>query len=126
VLGIFQPHRPRIIQASRFVAWVLAALIVVLSLVPAALRPETGAPHDVEHFAIFAATGLAFGLGYERRHGLIGVLLVIFAAAVECAQLPIPGRHARLSDFIVDALAMCVGLFAVSIGARTLARANGR
>jgi VanZ family protein len=112
-------------QASRAVAWALAALIVVLSLVPAALRPQTGAPHGVEHFAIFAATGMAFGLGYERRHSLIAVLLVLFAAAVECAQLAVPGRHARLSDFIVDSLALCVGLFAVSISARARVRVSG-
>jgi VanZ family protein len=29
---------------------------------------------------------------------------------VEILQLVAPGRHARLSDFLVDALAMCIGL----------------
>ena len=41
----------------RIVAWSLAATIVVLSLVPSELRPETGFPHILEHFFIFAATG---------------------------------------------------------------------
>jgi VanZ family protein len=99
----------------RMAAWALAVIIVVLSLVPADLRPETGAPHDLEHFAIFTFTGLAFGLGYERRHGAIAILLIAFAGAVEIAQLFVPSRHARLIDFIVDALALCLGLMATSL-----------
>jgi len=48
-------------------------------------------------------------------------MLVIFAGAVELAQTGVPGRHARLSDFIVDALAACVGVAIASIlAARTL------
>ncbi len=43
--------------------------------------------------------------------------MVAFAGAVEIAQLFVPGRHARMSDFIVDALAVCVGvLTAVLVG----------
>jgi VanZ family protein len=40
-------------------------------------------------------------------------MLVIFAGTVEIAQLFVPGRHARLSDFIVDALAISAGLISV-------------
>jgi VanZ family protein len=86
------------------------------------LRPETGAPHNVEHFIIFAANGFAFGL-YSRRPSLIMVALVIFAGAIELVQVLVPGRRARLSDFIIDALAMCIGVAAASIVAtRTLER----
>lgn len=99
----------------RVAAWSLAAIIVVLSLVPAELRPVTGAPHDVEHFAIFAGTGLAFGLGYEHRHGAIAILLVAFAGVIEIAQLFVPSRHARLLDFVVDAFALCFGLMAAGL-----------
>jgi VanZ family protein len=72
-------------------------------------------PHPLEHIAMFSTTGFAFGLGYQRRHGLLAALLVLFCAAVETAQLFIPGRHARLSDFIVDALAITGGLMTVSL-----------
>ena len=81
----------------------------MLSLVPPWLRPETDVPHDLEHFSIFFVTGAAFGVGYSRRPKLVAAVLVIFAAAVELAQIVDPGRHARVSDFIVDALAACVG-----------------
>jgi len=98
----------------RIAAWGLAATILVLSLVPPDLRPETGLPHKLEHLLIFAATGAAFGLGYGAKRGLLTIQLVIFAAAVEIAQLFVPGRHARLGDFLVDAVAICAGSIAGS------------
>lgn len=66
-------------------------------------------PHNFEHFSIFFATGVAFGIGYSRRSNVVAVMLVTFAGAIELAQIVVPGRHARLSDFIVDALAACLG-----------------
>jgi VanZ family protein len=99
----------------RIAAWVLTAAIIILSLVPPGLRPETSAPHSVEHFTIYAATGFAFGLGYKHRHDLLAILLVIFTGSIEIAQLFVPGRHARISDFIIDAIAACAGLFIASI-----------
>jgi len=44
----------------------------------------------------------------EARYGGTGlrtqfVALLAFAAAIELAQLLVPGRHARLSDFLIDA-----------------------
>jgi VanZ family protein len=103
----------KVLYVSRIVAWCLAAAIIVLSLVPPDLRPETGAPHDLEHFMMYFLTGLAFSLGYGRRDGFLAILLVIFAGSVELAQLLVPGRHARLSDFIVDAVAMSFGVGAI-------------
>ena len=101
-----------LVKAVRCAAWILLIAIAVLSLVPPTLRPETGTPHIFEHAAIFAATGAAFGFGYSGRAPLTMMGLVIFAAAVEAAQLLVPGRHARLSDFVVDALACCAGVAA--------------
>lgn len=99
-----------ILKAAKFAAWFLATVITVLSLIPPGLRPETWTPHDLEHFAIFGATGVTFGVGYYRRSKLAMVALVIFAVAIEFAQIFVPGRHARLSDFIVDAVAVCVSV----------------
>jgi VanZ family protein len=54
--------------------------------------------------------GFAFGGGYsDRRWSLLGGL-VLFAGAIELAQLWIPGRHSRASDFFVNATAACIGL----------------
>ena len=44
-------------KIARIAAWLLTAAIVILSLVAPSLRPETNAPHSVEHFTIYAAAG---------------------------------------------------------------------
>jgi VanZ family protein len=93
----------------RFVAWILVCVIAVLSIVPPWLRPETNAPHHFEHFAIFCSTGIAFGLAYSRKPILISAALLLFAATIEIAQIFVPGRHARFSDFIVDGIAAVIG-----------------
>jgi VanZ family protein len=96
--------------SARIAAWLLAAIILILSVVPPWLRPETPAPHDLEHFAIFVAAGAAFGFGYNRRPIPLMAALVLFTGVIEAAQLFVPDRHARLSDFMVDALAACIGV----------------
>lgn len=103
------------ITVGRIAAWLLTVAIIVLSLVPAWLRPGTDVPHNFEHFSIFFATGVAFGVGYSRKPYLVMAMLVVFAGAIELAQIVVPSRHARLSDFIVDALAACVGAAISSI-----------
>jgi VanZ family protein len=105
-------------------AWLLVVVILGLSVVPASNRPVTGAPHNVEHFAIFALTGLLFGLGYGSHYLSQAACLVVFAGLVEVVQYWVPGRHARLNDFIVDAISACAGLLAASIAIRGLNRFN--
>jgi VanZ family protein len=102
---------PSVSAAS--VALGLATAIVVLSVVPPTLRLETGLPHGIEHFVIYWGTGLAFALGYELKPALLATRLVFFSGAVEIAQLFVPGRHARMTDFIVDGLAITVGAMTV-------------
>ncbi len=97
-------------KLAQIVAWSLAAAIIVLSVVPADLRPQTPAPHKLEHLLIFAATGFAFGMGFEQKRILLAIYLVVFAGFVEIIQLLVPGRHARLSDFVVDAASIFGGL----------------
>jgi VanZ family protein len=109
-----------LVTVARIAAWMLATVIVVLSIVPARLRPETELPHALEHFAIFVVTGLAFGIGYERRLGELALWLVGFDGAVEIAQLFASGRHARFSDFIVDAAATTIGVMCAAAANRVL------
>ena len=106
---------PKLTTIIRIVAWSLAATIVILSVVPPGLRLDTGTTHHLEHFIVYWTTGLAFGLGYDCKHNLLALLLVVFSGSVEIMQLFVPGRHARLSDFAIDAVAACVGIFTVSL-----------
>jgi VanZ family protein len=103
----------RIAQAT---GWILLFAIVVVSFAPPELRPETNLPNDLEHAAIFFLAGCAFGVGYAN--GFLGWLysgLIGTTAVIEIVQLAIPGRHARLLDFVVDAVSIAIGL---AIGAR--------
>ena len=92
------------------IAWMLASAILVLSIVPPSYRPETAAPHDGEHFAIYLATGIAFAIGYRDRLPIVTMGLLLFCGLIEISQLWVPGRHARLSDFLIDTAAACVGV----------------
>ena len=100
-------HMQRLFQIA---AWLLALTIVVLSVSPASVRPVTGAGQGLEHLLIFMAMGMAFGFGYPRRFQLLIPALIVFTIAIEVAQIWVPGRHARLSDFLVDATASCLGV----------------
>jgi VanZ family protein len=112
----------QISKIARTASWILATALVVLSVVPREFRPETGASNLVEHFVAYFVTGLAFGLGYVRSQYLLALLLVLFCGSVELIQKLVPGRHARLSDFIVDALAACAGLLVASLVSQIRAR----
>jgi VanZ family protein len=63
-------------------------------------------------------TGFAFCVAYPDRPFALATGLVIFGGAIELAQRWVPGRHARLSDFIVDAGATCIGLGVTCVAAR--------
>ena len=114
-----------VVKAARLSAWVLSGAIVILSIVPAPLRPETPVPHSLEHFGIFFATGVAFAFGYSSRTLNLVIELIGFAGFVEVVQILIPGRHARLSDFIVDAVALCLGVAIASLAGTRMRRQGG-
>ena len=107
---------------GRVVAWLALAAIVVLSLVPPGARPTTFLPHKIEHAGIFFVDGIAFGIAYRGYEWLSSIGAVIFCAGIEIAQLMVPGRHARLGDFFVDAFAVCIGIFAGPILLRMVRR----
>jgi hypothetical protein len=100
-------------KALRFAGYAAVGLIGVLSVIPAALRPDTGAPGKLEHFVAYmgAAALLALGSGSpgERWQGL---WLVPYAGALEIAQIFVPGRHSRFSDFVVSGVGALIGVVA--------------
>jgi VanZ family protein len=96
--------------------WLLLAAIVVFSLSPASYRPVTSFGHTREHFLIHLLLGLAFGIGYAKRCWLLASGLVVLTGIIELAQLFVPGRHARLRDFLIDAGAACLGIGLVWLG----------
>jgi VanZ family protein len=94
----------------RLFAWGLAAAIAFATLGPAQQRPHSNLGQNGEHAFAFVLLGLAFGLAYTRAPLRTAVLVIAYTGLVEVLQFVAPGRHARLEDFVVDALAASVGL----------------
>jgi VanZ family protein len=96
------------------------AAIVLLTIVPPGLRPITLAPHEVEHAAVFLLDGLAFAFAYRGHALLLSLASAPLCAGLEIAQLFVPGRHARLIDFVVDLIAALMGIAAGTIIAQKM------
>jgi VanZ family protein len=94
----------------RLFAWLLAAAVAFATLGPPRYRPHANLGQDGEHALAFILIGLAFGYAYPRHRVLTTAIAIVLIGAIEVAQFWAPGRHARLEDFIVDALAACAGL----------------
>jgi VanZ family protein len=105
---------------NRVLAWLILFAIIVLTVVPPGLRPITFLPHKIEHAGIFLVAGSSFGMAYLRYEWLLSTGAIAFCAAIELAQLYVPGRHARLSDFIIDTIAAVIGVFLSSITLRMM------
>src|SRR5258708_165961 len=115
-------HRTAVV---RWLAWFGIFAVVILSIVPATERPVTGAGQRFEHFAAFALVAGAFSIGY--RLSLIPLLIstFLFCGGIELLQVPLPTRHARLSDFVIDVFGSCfaIGLvFVVGVNRLRLPR----
>jgi VanZ family protein len=116
---IRSPGMSRTTAIARVAAWVGLGTIMVLMFVPPALRPVSAAPNVLEHFAAFLLAGAAFALGYPQYRFRLIAASIPCIAVLELLQLFAPGRHARVSDFIVNAIGACIGIAVVHLVART-------
>jgi VanZ family protein len=94
----------------RLFAWGLAAAIAFATLGPAALRPHLNLGQNGEHALAFVVLGLAFGLAHTHNRLRTAAFVIAFTGLIEVLQFLAPGRHARMEDFVVDALAASLGL----------------
>jgi len=94
----------------RIIAWLLAAAVTFATLGPPGYRPHSNLGQNGEHALAFILIGVAFGLAYTGRRLRTAVIAVVIIGLIEILQLWTPGRHARLEDFVVDALTACLGL----------------
>src|SRR5262249_3198074 len=92
----------------------LAALIAigVLSEVPGSLRPHIFAVGQLEHFLAYFVAALLLTLGFWSRRNvlLLSLTLPIYAAALEVAQLFVPGRDSEFIDFFASWGGVCAGI----------------
>ena len=94
----------------RLAAWLVLALILIVTISPIQFRPITGEPADVERFLAFFLVGFLFALAYPR-HWLAVLLLTIGCAGMfELLQRLAPGRHGEFPDFIFKAVGAMAGV----------------
>ena len=93
------------------------AMIVVLSLLPAQIRPHTGFGGEYEHWIAYALVGGAFAAGYlaTRARIFAGLALTASSAILELLQNFIPGRTPELAGFLVSSLGAWFGIFLVAV-----------
>ncbi|WP_458760131.1 VanZ family protein [Afipia sp. TerB] len=84
--------------------------VFLLSVVPAAERPVTGVGSNIEHFLCFALVGGMTALAFRLTLKTLLPAALLFTLILELAQIPLPTRHARFGDFVVDALSACAGI----------------
>ena len=97
-------------RIARIGAILMAVMTVILTVVPASDRPDTGIQHDIEHFGAFLVIGFLFGLGFEARAWVLIVAGITGTLMLECLQIPLPTRHARIEDFVVDSVGIVAGI----------------
>jgi VanZ family protein len=91
-------------------SWLVLLGLVIVTIVPADARPVSGLRHDLEHFIAFGLAGVMFGIAYSGHFRVLYPSSIVFTLALELSQIPLATRHARLEDFVVDALGACLGI----------------
>ena len=106
----------------RLLAWGLAAAIAFATLGPPEQRPHLSLGQNGEHALAFVLLGLVFGLAHTRNRLHTAAFVVAFTGLIEILQFLAPGRHARMEDFVVDALAASLGLVTAAAFGWTIRR----
>lgn len=109
----------------RMGAFLLIAAVVFATLGPPRYRPHSPLGQDGEHALAFVLVGLAVGFAFPQRRLVVAAVSVVLIGLLEIMQLWAPGRHARLEDFLVDAMAACIGLAVAAVVGRLAVRWSG-
>jgi len=100
----------------------LGPRLAFATLGPPERRPHSNLGQNGEHALAFVLLGLAFGLAHTRSRSLTAAFVIAYTGLIEIMQFWAPGRHARMEDFVVDALAASLGLVAAAAFDWTLKR----
>ena len=105
---------------ARVLAWIGIMGIIVLSVVPANERPTPaqgwfGALFGdiIEHVAAFALVAGAFAIGYRFSLFRLLTFAFFYCGGIELLQVPLPTRHARVSDFLIDFAGSAVAILLI-------------
>jgi VanZ family protein len=108
--------------AFRAVAWFWIFAIIILSVVPASERPVTGTGQWLEHFTAFVLVGSTFAIAHRLSLMRLFIMAFLFCGGIELLQVPLPTRHARVSDFVIDCFGSWFGIGLIWIGGEFLSK----
>lgn len=91
--------------------WVCMVILALAALLPANVVIRSELPGKLEHFVAYSGTAVMCGFAFSKTPDLIRrfLLLILWAGALEAAQMFSPGRHAAVSDFGVSTLGTICG-----------------
>lgn len=115
--------RPDLVRSLWLAAgYVGLAMIVMLSLAPAAARPHSGYGGEYEHLLAYALVGFAFAMGCRTTKWqlLSGVALSSASAILELLQTFVPGRTPEITGFVTSSLGAWLGLAVALVASAAL------
>ena len=110
----------------RVLAWLTLAAVVLVTVVPAELRPSSMLPLKVERSLAFCILALVFTLAYVRYWKIVLIALVAAAFGFEALQFLIPSRDPSIADATVKAIGAVSGVFAAKVFVRFCANGDWR
>lgn len=101
----------------RFVFWILLAIILVISLMPAGEAPTIFADDKLNHILAFFTLSLMARVIWPRAQAqTLFIMLMAFGGGIELLQLSLGfGRDADWMDFGADILATGLGIVAGAV-----------
>jgi VanZ family protein len=96
--------------AAGWGAWGILLGLLVVTVVPAGVRPVVVPWHNVEHMLAFGALGMTFAMAYRKQTIALILGMTSFSLMLELAQLILPTRHARWQDLVVNLVSVYAGL----------------
>jgi VanZ family protein len=100
--------------------------LAVLSLLPGAARPHTGASGNLEHLLAYTGAAALLVLAFPvARSWRAAAALAVMAAVLEILQLWIPGRSAGLDNWAFSSLGAGLGALAGTAWLRLTRQGEG-
>ena len=99
-------------ELYRLALWSCLVAIIVLSLVPGEVRPQTGTPGEFEHFIAYMGTGLFIAARYRSLRPRLALWAATAALSfvLEFMQKFVPGREPDIFDALASSSGLTLGV----------------